>query len=64
MRERFFVFAVVALLFVSCGLSSGLYGDGSSFSGEIGDTCNGIVTFYDGYDEDGVAYYAPEIEDG
>ena len=64
MRERFFVFAAVALLFVSCGLSNGLYGDGSSFSGEIGDTCNGIVTFYDGYDEDSVAYYAPEIEDG
>ena len=68
MRERFFVFAAVVLLFVSCGLSNGLYGDGSSFSGEIGDTCNGIVTFYDGYDAgydaDSVAYYAPEIEDG
>ena len=66
MRKCIFVFAAALLLFVSCASSesNGKSGAGVGTVGAIGAAVNGRVTFYDGYDADSVAYYAPEIEGG
>ena len=73
MKKCIFVLAaLLPLLFVSCGGGNNVvdgdnphYGDDSDeLNGKEGNQINGKVTFYEGYDEDGVAYYAPEIESG
>ena len=65
MRRLVMIAVMMPLLFLSCGEDGTGGGDDyDGISGKIGDTVDGRVTFYEGYDSSSVAYYAPEIESG
>ncbi|MBD5441074.1 MAG: hypothetical protein HDR33_08665 [Treponema sp.] len=66
MIKQFCIFILaMPLLFLSCDIVEGGGGDGpSSSSGKTESQKNGIVTFYTTYNEDSVAYYTPELENG
>ena len=73
MKKCIFVLAaLLPLLFVSCGGGDNVvdgdnphyWDDSDELNGKEGNQINGKVTFYNGYDKDTVAYYAPEIEKG
>ena len=64
MKKYIFVLAAfLPLILLSC--DDGKLDGGSGENGiSIGTTVNGKVTWYEGYNAESVAYYAPEIESG